>query len=376
MSSSNGGSAIHILYVGHLTPGGTCLQRQRAFEDLECRLTLVDLASPTGLARERSLWERVRRKLLGPRDWTGANRQICEWVRRDQFDALWIDRGLQITAATLREVKAGQPQCRIIGYSPDDMYARHNQSPRFRRHLHLYDIFFTTKSYGVAELKAMGCPDAVFLDNAYDPHTHRSLSVSAEERQLYGGAVGFVGTWEPARAQSLYQLAQAGIPVRIWGNMWERCRTRHPNLTIEGRALYGDDYARALNAFDINLCFLRKQNRDLQTTRSVEIPACGAFMLAERTPEHEALFEPGREAEFFDSDDELLAKVRHYLAHPEQRQRIAAAGRQRCLRDGYRYQDRLAAMLDRAGITRQPAADTQRGRMPERSRSESCASPS
>ena len=373
MSGDNGSSAVHILYVGHLTPGGTCLQRQHAFEDLGCRLTLVDLASPAGVARERRLWERVRRKLLGPRDWTGANRQIRDWVRRSRFDALWIDRGLQITAATLHAVKLAQPECRIIGYSPDDMYARHNQSPNFRRHLPLCDIFFTTKSYGVAELKALGCPDVGFLDNAFDPYTHRPLPVSAEERQRYGGPVGFVGTWEPARAHAMYQLAQAGIPVRIWGNMWERCRTRHPNLTIEGRALYGDDYARALNAFDINLCFLRKQNRDLQTTRSVEIPACGAFMLAERTAEHEALFAAGSEAEFFDSDDELLAKVRHYLAHPAQRRRIAAAGRERCLRDGYRYQDRLAAMLDRAGINWRRGKDGEH-RVTDRQGSESCVS--
>jgi spore maturation protein CgeB len=122
----------------------------------------------------------------------------------------------------------------------------------------------------------------------------------------------------------------------------------------------GDAYARAINCFDINLAFLRKLNRDLQTTRSVEIPACGAFMLAERTDEHRALFEEGVEAEYFADDDELLAKVRRYLEAPELRHAVATAGRQRCIDSGYSNQDRMRKMFailaslhqDEAGLAR------------------------
>ena len=71
-------------------------------------------------------------------------------------------------------------------------------------------------------------------------------------------------------------------------------------------------------------------NRDLQTTRSVEIPACGAFMLAERTEEHLELFEEGKEAEFFGSRDELLQKVRYYLTHAEDANRLPPPAAERC----------------------------------------------
>jgi spore maturation protein CgeB len=69
-------------------------------------------------------------------------------------------------------------------------------------------------------------------------------------------------------------------------------------------------------------------------------------MLGERTEEHLDLFREGVEAEFFSSNDELSDKVRYYLAHPEQRLRIAAAGRERCLKDGYSYSDRLRSILE------------------------------
>jgi len=343
-------SQLRVLYVGDLSPGTTSAQRFMAFRELGCIVHGIDVANAAHRTRDKQPWERVRRKLLGPRDWANANDQIAVALQRARFDAVWIDRGLTIEPHTLEAARRRQPACRIIGYSPDDMYARHNQSPQFRRHLPLYDLYFTTKSYGVVELKAMGCPDVAFCANAFDPRTHRPLPVTPADRLRFGGLAGFIGTWEPARSASLQQLASAGVPVRVWGNGWEHHRRPHPNLHIEGRALYGDDYALAICAFDINLCFLRKLNRDVQTQRSVEIPACGAFMLAERTDEHRALFEERCEAAYFANDRELVDATHYYLRHPNERQRIAAAGRGRCLRDGYSYTARLRVMLSRAGL--------------------------
>jgi spore maturation protein CgeB len=342
-------SRPRMLYAGNLGRGQTSLQRLHAFEQLGCTITAVHTAPP-GLPPVRRLFERIRRRVRGPRDWTDANRQILEWITGTPFDVLWIDKGLTITAQTLRRVKQRQPGCRILGFSPDDMYQRHNQSPQFREHLPLYDLFFTTKTFGVTELRSIGCPRVAFHHNGYDPDTHRPLALSDEERARFGGPVGFVGTWEPARAASIGHLVAGGVPVRVWGARWANECQPHPNLRIESRELLCLDYARALNSFDINLCFLRKLNRDRQTTRSVEIPACGAFMLAERTDEHLALFNEGVEAEFFASDDEMLDKTRYYLAHPEARRRIATAGFERCRSGRYSYHERLLDMLTTAGV--------------------------
>jgi spore maturation protein CgeB len=76
-----------------------------------------------------------------------------------------------------------------------------------------------------------------------------------------------------------------------------------------------------------------------------EIPACGAFMLAERNQENVNVFEEGIDAVFFSSQKELLEKVRYYLENNQERNSIASKGRVRCLASGYSYQSRLKEMI-------------------------------
>jgi hypothetical protein len=333
------------LLVGPLVKGSTTLQRLETFRGLGYAAQAVSTRKNTSFV-EPTLLERVERKLLGPVDRADANRAVVSAVERGRFDLVWIEKGLTIHPATLRQIRAAQPACRIIGFSLDDMMNSANQSDRFLRSLPLYDWYITNKSYNVAELKSLGCPRVIFMDNGFDSATHRPVPVTADERKRLGGPVGFIGQWEPDRAQSLRSLARAGVPVRVWGYTWDRMKAVPPGLILENQPVWGDDYAKAICAFDINLCFLRKVNRDRQTTRSLEIPACGAFMLAERTDEHLRLFEEGKEAEFFSDDRELLAKTRYFLEHPQERLKIAQGGYERCIRSGYSYPERLRQVLE------------------------------
>lgn len=285
-----------------------------AMQDLGYNVLPIDTEPQYVQTKQRRFFYRVRRKLLGPSDLANANHAITQIVKKHTVDILWLEGALTITPETLNTVRQLSPKTIIAGYSPDDMAAKHNQSRAFLDGLPLYHVYFTTKSYGVEELKYLGVPQVFFVGNAYDPATHRPVTLSEVGKKHYGGTVGFVGDYESERAQFMFYLAECGIPIRIWGTNWERkCKLNHPNMKIEGKSLYGDDYAKAICAFDINLAFLRKINRDLQTQRSIEIPACGGFMLAERTSEHLELFEEGREAEFFGTKEELFEKVRYYF---------------------------------------------------------------
>lgn len=334
---------MKILYVGPLARGGTCLMRMQTLQAMGHSVTPINSDSDS----TASWSERISRKLGFPRDRLNVNHRIIRLSREIKPSLLWLDKALCVRRETLEQVAREVGGVKIAGYSPDDMGGRHNQSVYFIDSLPSYDVYFTTKSFNVSELVALGAKRAVLVGNAFDPSVHRPMPVSSADRIALGGDVGFVGAWEVDRGRYMLKLARSGLSVRAWGwnpprNIW---RWKHPNLTIEGVTLWGDDYARAICSFDINLGFLRKRNRDQQTTRSVEIPACGGFMLAERTDEHLDLFEEGVEAEFFCSSDELLDKCRYYLANPEVRKAIAINGMRRCLRSGYSYFDRMRYML-------------------------------
>ncbi len=70
---------------------------------------------------------------------------------------------------------------------------------------------------------------------------------------------------------------------------------------------------------------------DLITARTFHIPACGGFMLHERTAEVRAFFKEGTDCGMFEGAEEMVEKVGYYLDHPGEREAIAEAGHLRCL---------------------------------------------
>jgi len=341
---------LAIVYVGTLQPGGTCRQRWKALERLGHHVVPVD-SVPGELAALRStLAWRIRRRLLGEKDESRLNERLLALPALPAPDVLWVDKGLTLEATTLLALRQRWPQAVTLAYSGDDMFNPQNQSRAWLDCLPLHDLHVTTKSFNVAELNASGARDVLFVDKGFSSEMHRPHPVTVELRRTFGGDVGFVGWPEVARERSMRYLARHGVEVRIWGP-WPRWKAA-PRLRVEGRPLWDHDYARALSAFRINLGFLRRVNRDRHTTRSVEIPACGGFLLAERTEEHQRLFREGEEAAFFADDRELLDKVRHYLSHEDERARIAEAGLRRCREHGYSYESQLMTVLRRATASR------------------------
>jgi len=107
----------------------------------------------------------------------------------------------------------------------------------------------------------------------------------------------------------------------------------------------GADYRRALCASKIGTCFFSRWNRDQYTTRSWEIPACGTFLLSERTPAMQEFYREGKEAEFFEGPEEFMDKVKFYLDNDAARKRIAAAGYARVIASGNDIYSRMRQWL-------------------------------
>ncbi|MGY6648129.1 CgeB family protein [Wenyingzhuangia sp. IMCC45574] len=347
---SGGKEGIKVLSIGGFSAYGnsnTCLHRHKAITKCSVSTNEVDTTANV------SLIYKVCNKLFNMGlpiklpDLANANKKIISFVNQNKYDVVWIDKGITIEKSTLKKIKEKLPKCSIVGFSPDNMMMRFNQSQNYLECASLYDYTFTTKSHIVKDLKRVGFKNVNFINKTYHEDFHFPRELTIEEKDKLGGDVGFIGTWEQERCDSILFLVNNGIRVKVFGNKkWRDYKNYHPNLEVYD-GLFSDDYPKALRAFKISLCFLRKINADQQTARTMEIPACGGFMLAERTDEHKRLFEEGKEAEFFDSNEELLNKCKFYLEHENERNSVVKLGRERCESSGYSNMKTIKRMLEK-----------------------------
>ncbi|TLX73208.1 glycosyltransferase family 1 protein [Labilibacter sediminis] len=291
---------------------------------------------------QRNLKDKVLTKLRLTNDPCSINQRTKQTVLSFKPDMVFFVKGINIKASTIKWIK--QQGVKTVFWSNDDMWGKHNRSYWFNQAAKHYDLVVSQKSYNCNpdELPSLGVKKLLFQNKAYDPGIHYPI-VNPPEQLKHD--VLFIGTYEAERYNSLLYLAENGITVHIYG--WAKAMTdTHSNLVFHNTHLYGDDYASAFSAAKICLNFLRKLNRDRQTSRSIEIPACKGFMLAERTDEHSGLFEEGQEAEFFSDDKELLHKVNYYLQDDKERELIRKRGYERCISQGYTFDNRIHEIIN------------------------------
>ena len=83
--------------------------------------------------------------------------------------------------------------------------------------------------------------------------------------------------------------------------------------------------------------------------RDFEAPMSGAFYMVENMEELVEFFEIGKEIVCYDDKADLLEKVRYYLAHDSERERIRRAGLLRARRD-HSWHERFTAVFKTIGL--------------------------
>ncbi len=234
-----------------------------------------------------------------------------------------------------------------------------------------------------------------YCQEAADPLVYRPCDVPPQYD------VAFVGQAYGERPEIIRHLLDAGIDARVWGVGWERFRwvpaqlarlndwwrtSRMPGLRLARGAvrrlarptpnsrpylppprtiLPASKLGGALNDRDLVTMFSRARinlglsacgdtaadgRRILQIRlRDFEIPLSGGFYLVEYQSELQRFFSIGREIACYSDRADLVRQIRHFLAHPEEREAIRLAGRARCLRD-HTWAMRFRAAFAAAGL--------------------------
>jgi spore maturation protein CgeB len=151
--------------------------------------------------------------------------------------------------------------------------------------------------------------------------TQISYMSRALSTQRNGTILPTFGNYSPHKEKWLRPIVRElpGVRLRIVGSGWEYAQDDDLKRCAIGHPLTGDFCARAMQYSRINVGVHGEPSRreglhDFVSLRTFEIPACKGFMLHIDNDEIRQLFEPGREIDVFANEDELIAKVTHYLA--------------------------------------------------------------
>src|SRR5262245_14651916 len=347
MDAPDSEPAPRVLFTGALEPLLTTGARFAALRELGVETVGID---SRGFLETGSPWQRrLTHWTLHTPGVYAYNRALLETAASFRPNVVWLEKPVFVFPRTLRRLRA-LPGVRLVYHNTDDWRGRdrlHALHWRYLlRGLRRYDLYVLSNAHNVAEFREVDLRPVHHMELAANPAIRDPGALSEAERRRLGAPVGFIGHYEPETERLLLAVVRTGIEARVYGGGWEVATADGPlRRAIEGRLVWGDEYARAICAFDVNLGIVSKWNRNHTASRTFQIPALGGFLLHERNELVTKYFEEGVDAEFFDSDDELLEKCRHYLAHPDERRRIADAGRRRCIESGYFELDRVRDVL-------------------------------
>jgi spore maturation protein CgeB len=291
---------------------------------------------------------RVLRRLIRP--WCAANynQAVKQHLDNPAIDLVLVFKGMLLNSETLAAFS--HRKISIYCFYPDVSFEAHGSN--IARCLSLYDCVFTTKEFHIQDENLLGrVKDLKLVRHGFDPNVHRMIEVSETTRQHYYCDVSFVGCWSPKK-ERLVQVLVTEIPalqIKIWGPGWGRA-DEAVRKHWDGRGAYGDEMVIIYQCSKINLGLLSEEAADTSsgdqtTVRTWQIPAAGGFMLHEDTKEVRTSLAEGVEVALFDGPDELVTKVRRFLADNIARRAIAEAGRQRVLAEGYTYGDAADQIL-------------------------------
>lgn len=232
-----------------------------------------------------------------------------------------------------------------------------------------YDWCLAPEKFRLKDYKAMNARP-VYCQEAANPEFYKPYPFSPEYD------VSFVGQAYGDRPDYIKFLRSSGIDVRVWGMNWShyllsslpRQLWRHYALgagprptTVLPAKILGDpltdtEMVQMYSRSKINLGFSscgethRGGERILQVRlRDFEVPMSGGFYMVEYMEELEEFFDIGKEIVCYTDAHDLADKIKHYLRHDGERERIRAAGHARCLRD-HSWRTRLDKAFTEMGL--------------------------
>lgn len=343
---------VRILYLGSSSQKSTSRHRADAMKRLDHDIFIAD----PYLAFE---WQLKNRWLSAFHYRTGyrfLQPKIKRWLasrlqRSRHFDLVWVDSGELLGADCVHLLRS--VGLSTVLYNHDDPTGKRDgrRFDSLLKALSLYDVCAVVRQDNINEYKNLGAKFVVRVWRSYDEVMHAPYQDRSDIPEKFRSEVAFIGTWMrgEGRDQFVLELIKRGIPVSIWGQRWDKSPLwEQLKNSYRGGSLSGRDYVAAIQGAKVCLGMLSKGNRDLHTTRTMEIPYAGGVLCAERTSEHLELYKEGVEAIFWRDVDECALQCRRLLDDDAWRESVRRAGMARVRASHLGHEDICGTLIDAA----------------------------
>jgi len=329
-----------FLFIGKNTPGTTsamrCWHLRKILHDWNS--SVIDVDAPFFKQNKlfRSLAFRYNR---GPVI-SAVNKDIIQRVGDEQYDLVWIDKGVFIKKSTLLFLRNHARQ--IVHNTPDTAFL-YNRSQLFNDCMPYYDFLITTKSFELdIYYKHVNKNRVVLTTQGFDREVHRPYNRFSEKE-----GVILIGLCEPEREKIVGLLVKSGIKVKVAGQGWEKFRKKYSsfdNFVFLGPGLFGPAYGEAISASFFGLGLLSKRFPELHTTRTFEIPACKTALVTEDNEEIRGFY-TNDEVVFYRNYNDLVERIEDLLQNKDELHSITEKGYQKVTHGGFDYESILNGIV-------------------------------
>jgi spore maturation protein CgeB len=289
------------------------------------------------------------------------NTELVDIVRREKPDVVFAFMYTdELDPAALRVIR-DELKVPTVAWFADDYWRFWNYSKRWAPH---FSHVVTTSPQAADWYKNTGITNVILSQWACNTALYRSREAAKDID------VSFVGQYKPARGRIVDMLKRAGISVAAYGYGWPNGKVSQDGmLNIFSRSKINLNLNVRPSRFEPRVLarlFLKKSvNRlvpDLHVidnakawwhfdvphthARPFELAGCKAFVISGYSEGAETYYKPDTEMVFYRTPDELAAKIRYYLEHQDERDRIAQTGYERTLKD-HTYEQRFRSIFGR-----------------------------
>jgi len=230
----------------------------------------------------------------------------------------------------------------------DDTW-RVDYSRSWARH---FDFFSSPDIHGPLKYRQLGLDNCIYFPFGCNEQIFCRDSTTEKKYD-----VSFIGTWHPYREWIVSRIRKAGIKIAVAGYRWAAGEVNQDqivnyfnqskiNLNLSNSASWDMRYLASSPVAIVNQ-LRSKKNLEQIKARIFEVNGCGGFQLSYYVEGIANCYVPDREIVIYTDTDDLIEKIRFYLAHDELRESIAQSGYTRTMQEhtfAHRFENVFARM--------------------------------